>query len=322
MKLFSVIIPLYNRESLILEALESVKVQDYRPIEIVIIDDGSTDNTKEVVKGWGRKNEADDFTLRYFYQDNAGVGAARNRGIQEVCGKYVQFLDSDDSLYPERLTQLAETFERNRCDFIQTGFEGFDADTGEIIQTAYGKPDDNQVELALKGHFWANTLRAAMTSELVHAVGPWNSEMTCFEDREYMERAVVKASKPVAIRDVLASARRGGSSRISDKLRSYEGRTWRIYCEKCLADATKDRFDVSYEAKQAFASRIYALGFRSNACGWKDLGKQCGDLAESMNVALDALGRRRRLVWRMGRFGGQVYDVLSSLCIHYGRKSK
>jgi len=310
-KTFSIIVPTYNREALICETLDSVREQTYRPIEIIVVDDGSTDDTESVVRLWTGNNETDDLTLKYFYQKNSGVGAARNFGIKQLSGKYVQFLDSDDRISPKRLQKLADVFEKEQCDFIQTGFEGFDADTGEIIQTAYGKPEENQVELALKGRFWANTLRAAMIAELVNKIGPWNTEMSCFEDREYMERAVVNANKPVAIRDILASARRGGSVRISDKLRSYEGRAWRIYCEKCLADAVRGRADISYEAKQAFVSRIYALGFRSNACGWADLGKQCGELAGSMNVKLDALGRRRKLVWRMGRLGGQVYDMLS-----------
>jgi len=254
----------------------------------------------------------DQLRVRYFYQENAGAGAARKRGIREIRGQYVQFLDSDDRIHPERLAWLAETFEKEQCDFIQTGFEGFDADTGEIIQTAYGNPKEDQVELTLKGRFQANTLRAALTAELVRTIGPWKTEMTCFEDREYMERAVVNASKPVAIRAILASARRGGSARISDKLRSYEGRTWRIYCEERLADATRDRSDVSEYAKRQFASRIYGLGFRSNACGWKDLGKRCGELAQSMNVRLDALGCRRRLVWRLG---GSAYHLGANIRI-------
>ena len=262
--LFSVVMPVYNRSLLIAEALMSVKAQTYRPIEIIVVDDGSTDRTGEIVRKWAAKNvENAALTLRCFHQENSGAGAARNRGIQEINGEYVQFLDSDDRIHPERLQRLAETFEYEHCDFIQTGFEGFDADAGEIVQTSYGRPGENQLELALRGLLWANTLRSAFAADLVKRIGPWNTEMTCFEDREYVERAVAHATKASAIRDVLAGARRGGSIRVSDRLRTHEGRTWRIYCEQCLADSVRDRSDVSHEAKQAFASRIYALGFRS-----------------------------------------------------------
>ncbi len=307
--LFSIIMPAYNRSTLIVEALNSVKTQTYRPIEIIVIDDGSTDDTAGVVNKWAEDNEEKStLSLRYFYQDNAGAGAARNRGIQEVQGKYIQFLDSDDIIHPERLQRLVETFEREKCDFIQTGFDGFNAETGETIQTLYGRPNENQLELALKGFLWANTLRSAFTTELVRKIGPWNVNMTCFEDREYVERAVVNAAKPCAIRDILASARRGGSARISDKLRSYEGRMWRIFCERQLGEAVRDRDDVSYEAKQAFVSRIYALGFRSKASGWGDLGKQCGKVVDDFDIELDLLGKRRRMIFCGGLWVARTYE--------------
>ncbi len=313
-KLFSVIIPAYNREAFISEALNSVKKQSYRPVEIIVIDDGSTDNTKDVVLNWRNANtEKNQLSLRYFYQDNLGAGASRNVGISKANGEYVQFLDSDDLIYPERLKILAETFEKEECDFIQTGFERVSAETGEVISIHYGRKVGSLLEQALRGVLWGNTLRASFKRELIDRAGLWNTDMSCFEDREYVERVLMKSKKPVVIRDILASARRGDNARISDKLQSYEGRAWRIYCEKCLADATRNRKDISYKSKQAFASRIYALGLRSNAAGWLDLGKECGEIAESMNVKLDLQGKKRRLVWKMGRVGGVIYDKLSKL---------
>ena len=311
--LFSIIIPAHNRESLVCEALDSVKAQTYRPIEIIVVDDGSTDSTKEVVQEWESLNAGDELSLRYFYQENAGAGVARNRGIQEISGEYVQFLDSDDRIHPERLTLLAETFKKEKCDFIQTGFEGFDADTGEIISTHYGRTSAPQLDLALRGVVWANTLRSAFTHELVLRTGPWNTEMPCFEDREYIERALLHSEKSVVITDILASARRGGAARVSDLQISYEGRKWRIFCEKRLADGCMNRSDVRLDSKQAFSSRLYALGFRTNGSGWLDLGKQCGEIANSMGVKLDTLGKRRKLVWRMGKLGGVMYELLSKL---------
>lgn len=319
--IFSVVMPAYNRASFIVEALDSIQAQTYRPIEIIVVDDGSTDETRDVVAAWGRDNQEEGaLLLRYFYQENAGVGAARNRGIKEIRGRYVQFLDSDDRLHPDRLMQLVDMFETENCDFVQTGFEGFDAETEEVIQTIYGRPGVNQLELALQGFLWANTLRSAFTTELVRRIGVWKTEMSCFEDREYVERAVCQAKRPGALRDILASARRGGSDRISDKLRSREGRTWRIYCEARLAEAICHRSDISDAAKRAFASRIYALGFRSNASGWSDLGRECGEIAAKMNVELDALGRRRRFVWRFGYLGGRLHKAAWNLKQVFDRK--
>jgi glycosyltransferase involved in cell wall biosynthesis len=77
-----VIVPTHNRADLISEALDSVWAQIYRPIELLVVDDGSTDNTVEVVQKWGRGCDSDaKFTLRYFRQENRGPAAARNHGL-------------------------------------------------------------------------------------------------------------------------------------------------------------------------------------------------------------------------------------------------
>jgi glycosyltransferase involved in cell wall biosynthesis len=313
-KLFSIIVPTYNRSSLLVESLNTLKAQTYHPVEIIVVDDGSTDNTADVVHQWAKENEEPgELILKYVYQQNAGPGAARNRGIQEISGGYVQFLDSDDRLHPERLEILAKTFESTGADFIQTGFDGFDAETGKVIETHYGRLDHDLISQALMGLLWPNTLRSAFRRSLVEKTGLWNTQMTCFEDREYVERAIVLADKPIAIRDILASARRGGGKRVSDLLRSYEGRKFRILCEASLANNVRDRWDVSYIAKQAFASRLYALGFRSNASGWPDLGRRCGEIAASLGLELDTKGKLRKIAWMGGRIGGLIYLAFGEL---------
>jgi glycosyltransferase involved in cell wall biosynthesis len=93
MDLISVIIPTYNNANYILEAIETIIKQTYCKHEIIVIDDGSTDNTKEVL------NELiENRVIRYYYQENKGPGAARNLGINRAKGEYITFLDADDSL--------------------------------------------------------------------------------------------------------------------------------------------------------------------------------------------------------------------------------
>jgi glycosyltransferase involved in cell wall biosynthesis len=99
LRTISVIIPTYNRTHYLGEAVESILNQDIQDcrIEIIVVDDGSTDNTKEVLRKYGN-------SVRYIYQDNRGVGSARNRGIDEATGEWVSFLDSDDRWLPEKLS--------------------------------------------------------------------------------------------------------------------------------------------------------------------------------------------------------------------------
>lgn len=89
----SVIIPTFNREKFVVKAIQSVLAQKYTDMEIIVIDDGSTDNTQKEIKKFGNR-------ITYVYQDNAGVSAARNAGIAIASGIWLAFLDSDDEWHP------------------------------------------------------------------------------------------------------------------------------------------------------------------------------------------------------------------------------
>ncbi len=92
----SVIIPAFNRSKLVVNAIESVLCQTYRDYEIIVVDDGSTDNTFGILQPYmGR--------IRYFYQENQGTSAAKNKGIQVARGKWISILDSDDLWLPTKL---------------------------------------------------------------------------------------------------------------------------------------------------------------------------------------------------------------------------
>ena len=96
--LVSVVLPTYNRHLLVQRGLNSIKQQSYRPIEVLVIDDGSTDATKDVVAEWAGRNTEECLAVHYFRQTNSGAPAARNLGLIESQGEFIQFLDSDDVL--------------------------------------------------------------------------------------------------------------------------------------------------------------------------------------------------------------------------------
>lgn len=115
--LVSVIIPAYNAESFIEETLDSVVAQTYRPIEIIIVDDGSADGTSEVIKKYTTditdQTDSTDITVIYIHQQNSGPSAARNAGIMAASGEYVAFLDADDLWAADKLERQMELFRKD-----------------------------------------------------------------------------------------------------------------------------------------------------------------------------------------------------------------
>ena len=105
---FSIIIPTYNRATLIAKAIDSVIAQTFLDWELLIIDDGSTDNTSEVVEAYK------DSRIKYIFQKNAERSAARNNGINKATGNYICFLDSDDYYLPQRLQLLFTELEKQK----------------------------------------------------------------------------------------------------------------------------------------------------------------------------------------------------------------
>lgn len=131
--LIDVVIPTYNRAYCIERAIGSVLAQSYRHFNVIVVDDGSTDNTPELM----RQRYANDPRIKYIYQKNAGVSAARNRGFAEVSGEFVALLDSDDVWKPWKLElQVACMRKFPAVGMVWTDMEAVDA-AGEVFDPKF-----------------------------------------------------------------------------------------------------------------------------------------------------------------------------------------
>lgn len=110
-KLVSIVIPMYNAERTIQKCVESIIEQSYKEIEVVVVDDGSEDTSAEKVKAFGRN-------VKYIYQENEGVSAARNRGIREAKGEYLLFVDSDDCIDKDFIEKTLHFAEEKNLDMV------------------------------------------------------------------------------------------------------------------------------------------------------------------------------------------------------------
>lgn len=104
--LVSVIIPVYNAEKYLSEAIKSVLAQAYSPIEIIVVDDGSTDNSAIVAQQFGDR-------IQYLYQENSGAAMTRNRGVEQSHGDYLSFLDADDLWSKNKIKLQLAAFEKH-----------------------------------------------------------------------------------------------------------------------------------------------------------------------------------------------------------------
>jgi glycosyltransferase involved in cell wall biosynthesis len=127
--MISIIIPLYNKEHQIAQTLQTVFAQTYHDYEIVVVDDGSTDRSAEIVASLA------DNRIRLFHQENAGVSAARNKGMAEARGEFIAFLDADDEWMPDYLsTQIRLLEDFPLCDVFATNYE-FQTASGTVTPT-------------------------------------------------------------------------------------------------------------------------------------------------------------------------------------------
>lgn len=166
--LITVFTPAYNRKNLLTRLYESLCKQTYKDFEWVIVDDGSTDETKELSQALSEREETF-FPLRYFYQENGGKHRAINHGVREAQGELFLILDSDDTLPPNALEIIVFYYQQIKDDSAFGGVCGYMAHhNGTVIGKGCDIPvlDTNSIELRYKYHVEGDMLEVFRTSVL------------------------------------------------------------------------------------------------------------------------------------------------------------
>jgi len=198
----SVVIPTYNFGRYLPEAIESILQQTYRDFEIIVIDDGSTDDTKNIIQKYLP-------SVRYVRQENGGPSKARNTGIMMSKGKYIAFLDADDIWLPTKLEKQIAHFQRNpECYFVFTENCSFD-DNGIYLEKM-GKQ-----EKLMKGNLLENiflkssvaTPTVMVKSEVFESVGLFDESLRVAQD-DNMWLRIVGSFKAGLLDEVLVKVRR------------------------------------------------------------------------------------------------------------------
>ncbi|QXE90606.1 glycosyltransferase [Geomonas subterranea] len=220
----SVIIAAYNAEKYIAHAVDSVLAQSYPCVECIVVDDGSTDGTAEIVKGYGSR-------VRYLYQQNAERSAARNNGMREARGELISFLDADDLLAPEKLAeQAAFLAEHPEYDVAYSRVSYFNDKDGSSFTPQRRTPSGDIVADLLYGNFI--TIHSPLIRrDAALRGGGFDPACNRYEDWDFL------------LRLALAGAKFGFQDRLHAKVRLHPGNT--------IGDQVK-----MFEAKLRVAERI------------------------------------------------------------------
>lgn len=220
----SAIIPAYNAAQYITEALDSVLAQTYPVYEIIVVDDGSTDGTAEIVKEIASSAPSvpprNDVPIKYIYQENKGPAATRNRGIKEATGDYMAFLDADDLWLPEKIEKQVKLFDGS--DYAMVYCDMSHEVNGRVINKSYLK--ERNYKYVSDGKVYKNLLRenfiftptVIMKKDIIDKIGYFDEGLKICED--YKMWLNVAKNYPVGFaNEPLVTRRRMGGNITEDK---------------------------------------------------------------------------------------------------------
>lgn len=225
--LVSVVIPTYNRARLLPGALDSVRNQTYRPIELLVVDDGSTDETQRLLQQWAQENPDDEtFTLRLLAQAHGGAPAARNLGLIESRGEFIQFLDSDDLFHPRKLERLVRILqddpsaEYTWSDWTIVDDARLEAYVSEAFLNLAATASAKRISGRSLSKVPTKAVVGLFRRRLCVEVGPWEESLVRHQDWEYMMRLVSQIEHAWHVPSPLYVIRRHGQGRIDDLKRN------------------------------------------------------------------------------------------------------
>ncbi len=228
----SVVVPTRNRAKYIVQALDSVFAQTFPAAEVIVVDDGSTDRTQEVLEPHIRNKR-----IRYLFQEESGVSAARNKGVSLANHPFVAFLDSDDRFMPQKLEKQSQLFEQNPdLGFVHCWFSKFNNNGEElgIRDTSWFSGNVYPAMLQQWSVLMAMPCMLART-EVIQEVGGFDVQLSWAEDMDLWRR-IARRYEIALVPEVLVNVRVHSSSTTFDRSGGASG--FERYLEKAFEEDT------------------------------------------------------------------------------------
>lgn len=204
-KTFSIIVPVYNTERYINECIDSIVHSTCKDWELILIDDGSTDGSGTICDMWCMH---DDSRIRVYHQNNRGVSATRNFGIEQATGEWLVFVDSDDTISSYMLQRIFETAYNRNSDLIFTDFHIVSQDRTEIFRTYPWSDDKDKSFQNYLTRSWPRVAWGAVRKNLVTDNNiRYPENLTSFEDFHFMCNCILHSRKITRIGEPLYNYR-------------------------------------------------------------------------------------------------------------------
>lgn len=188
--LVSILIPTYNAEQWLVETLESALAQTWKNIEIIVVDDGSTDNTPAVIRQYESSR------VKAIRQKNQGQSAAENRALQEAQGDFIQYLDADDLLAPDKIERQIELLKNKDAPFVASGewarFYQSPAEAKFSPEPVWA--DMTPIDWLICSWEGGGMMHGAawlIPRPIVEKAGPWNQDLSLINDFDYFSRVLL-----------------------------------------------------------------------------------------------------------------------------------
>lgn len=258
--LVSVIIPCYNRETMIVDALQSVYDQSYRPIEMIVVDDGSTDNSIATIESFISSIKCgEEFVVKLLSKNNGGAPSARNLGLKKANGELIQFLDSDDILHVNKINiQVKYLLDHPNVEFVYSQAGIFHNSIGDS-----DKVTGNHRSMSLEGHIGAHALKTDLgiyRSALIKKMGLWNEDLQVWQEREYNLRLFVYNANIAYLPGVLSYYRVHKQDRISKSLTEQRHLDSLEYLSKTAVRLNSYQYKI---ANSKIASHFFSIYLHS-----------------------------------------------------------
>ena len=265
--LFSVIMPVYNAEKTVEKAIKSVLNDNNKNVELVIVNDGSTDNSEAVIKKY-----LVDSRMSYYYQDNAGVSTARNYALSVAKGEYIAFLDSDDFFEEDTFVKLTKHIDEHHCDMIGFGYysERFNAagehvstDTSAISRLLRFSASDSEESLGYifrssKVMFQTSWNKIYRRDIIVEKDINFDKNLVCYEDMKFVLDYISNCETVIFVRDIYYHFNHYGQSITS--LQKRRGIELTSNVSSCFSSFVKlaDKYNYSDEFRAFMYEQFFA----------------------------------------------------------------